>query len=206
MKVKICGITNLEDAKLSYELGADAIGFIFYEKSKRNIQPEKAKEIIKQIPAFVIKVGVFVNESENNINQIAKDIKLNLVQLHGAEPPEMITKIALPVIKAFRVSDDFDYSTIEEYNNCSFLLDTYSKKEFGGTGERFNWKNIPENLKSKIILAGGISDKNIEQIYTEVNPYAIDVSSSVEIEPGKKDHQKLNHLFQKIYMLRNTKC
>ena len=203
MKVKICGITNLDDAKLSYELGADAIGFIFYEKSKRYIAPEKAKEIIRQIPAFVLKVGVFVNESTDKINNIAKGIKLNLIQLHGNESPEMIADIDLPVIKAFRVSEDFDYSIIKQYNNCSFLLDTYNKNEFGGTGQQFNWKNIPSEIKSEIILAGGISENNIEQICKDVNPYAIDVSSSIEKEPGKKDHKKLKKLFKKIYEIRN---
>ena len=203
MKVKICGITNLDDAKLSYELGADAIGFIFYEKSKRYIAPEKAKEIIRQIPAFVLKVGVFVNESTDKINNIAKGIKLNLNQLHGNESPEMIADIDLPVIKAFRVSEDFDYSIIKQYYNCSFLLDTYNKNEFGGTGQQFNWKNIPSEIKSEIILAGGISENNIEQICKDVNPYAIDVSSSIEKEPGKKDHKKLKKLFKKIYEIRN---
>lgn len=206
MKVKICGITKLDDAKLSYELGADAIGFIFYEKSKRYISPEKAKEIIRQIPAFVLKVGVFVNESADKINNIAKDIKLNLIQLHGSESPEMVADIDLPVLKAFRVRDNFDYSIIKQYNNCSFLLDTYNKNEFGGTGQQFNWKNIPSEIKSEIILAGGISENNIEQICKDVKPYAVDVSSSIEIEPGKKDHQKIKDLFQKVYELRNIKC
>jgi phosphoribosylanthranilate isomerase len=204
MRVKICGITNIDDAILSYELGADAIGFIFYEKSKRYIEPEKAKEIIRQIPAFVLKVGVFVNESTDKINNLAKDIKLNLIQLHGNESPKMIADIHLPAIKAFRVSENFDYSTLEQFKNCSFLLDTYNKNEFGGTGQQFNWKNIPSEIKSEIILAGGISENNIEQIYKDVNPYAIDVSSSIEKEPGKKDHKKLKQLFKKIYGIRNS--
>lgn len=202
MKVKICGITNLDDAKLSYELGADAIGFIFYEKSKRYIELEKAKEIIRQIPAFVLKVGVFVNESTDKINNIAKDVKLNLIQLHGNESPEIISDIDLPVIKVFRVSENFDYSIIMQYNNCSFLLDTYNKNEFGGTGQQFNWKNIPSEIKSEIILAGGISEKNIDLMYEEIKPYAVDISSSIENEPGKKDHKKLRQLFKKINKIR----
>jgi phosphoribosylanthranilate isomerase len=204
MKVKICGITKLEDAKLAYELGADAIGFIFYEKSKRYIEPKKAKEIMNQLPVFLLRVGVFVNESAKEINEIARDIKLNLIQLHGEEPAEMIYDIELPVIKAFRVNENFDYSILSKYKNCSFLLDAYNENEYGGTGQKFNWRKIPSELKEKIILAGGISENNVEQIYKEVNPYAIDVSSSIEIEQGKKDHFKIKQLFQKIYELRKA--
>lgn len=202
MKVKICGITNLEDAKLSYDLGADAIGFIFYQKSKRYIEPKEAKEIINQLPVFLQRVGVFVNESSKEINKIAKEIKLNLIQLHGEEPPEVIDDIELPVIKAFRVNENFDYSILSKYKNCSFLLDTFNENEYGGTGQQFNWRKIPSELKGKIILAGGISENNVGPIYKEINPYAIDVSSSIEIEPGKKDHKKLKQLFQKLYELR----
>jgi phosphoribosylanthranilate isomerase len=204
MKVKICGITNIEDAKLSYELSADAIGFIFYKKSKRYINPEQAKEIISQLPAFIIKVGVFVNESAEEINQISKRIKLNIIQLHGEEKPEMLDDIDLPVIKAFRVDGNFDYSVLSQYKNCSFLLDAYNDKEYGGTGQKFNWSKIPENLRSKIILAGGISIGNIEKIFKEINPAAVDVSSSLEIEPGKKDKFKLEQFFNKIHELRET--
>ena len=204
MKVKICGITNLEDAKLSYDFGADAIGFVFYQKSKRYIEPKEAKEIINQLPVFLLRVGVFVNESAKEINEIARELKLNLIQLHGEEPPEMIDDIELPVIKAFRVNENFDYSIVSKYKNCSFLLDAYNENEYGGTGQKFNWRKIPSELKEKIILAGGISKNNVEQIYKEVNPYAIDVSSSIEIKPGKKDHKKLKQLFQKIYELRKA--
>jgi phosphoribosylanthranilate isomerase len=204
MKIKICGITNLEDAKLSYDLGAHAIGFVFYENSKRYIRPEKAKEIISKLSPFIFKVGVFVNTSAKEINSIAKEIKLNLIQLHGDETPEILTDVDLPVIKAFRVEDNFDYSILSKYKKCSFILDAFNENEYGGTGQRFNWRKIPSELKGKIILAGGISENNVEQIYKEVNPYAIDVSSSIEIVPGKKDHKKLKTLFQKIYELRKT--
>ncbi|MCB0731906.1 MAG: phosphoribosylanthranilate isomerase [Ignavibacteriae bacterium] len=206
MKVKICGITNIEDAKLACELGADAIGFIFYNKSKRYVTPDETKHIIEQIPPFVLKVGVFVNESAEEINKISKEIKLNLIQFHGDESPEMVDFIDLPAIKAFRVKVDFDYSILTEYKNCSFLLDAYDEKEYGGTGQKFNWEKIPLEIKSKIILAGGISEENIEKIFNKIKPYAIDVSSSLEIEPGKKDYNKLNKFFRKINELRINKC
>jgi len=201
MKVKVCGITNIEDAKLSCDLGADAIGFIFYQKSKRFIEPNKAKKILKHLPAFIIKVGVFVNETPEKINKISKEIKLNLIQLHGEEYPEAVVKIDLPVIKAFRVKENFDYSLLKKYKNCSFLLDAYNNKEYGGTGQKFNWNKIPVELKNKIILSGGVSINNIEKIFNEINPAAIDISSSLETEHGKKDKNKMKKFFKKYNSL-----
>ena len=202
MRVKVCGITKIEDAMLCYNLGADAIGFIFYEKSKRYIKPEDAKIIISELPAFILKVGVFVNETPQQINEIAKEIKLNAVQLHGDETPQDIDNIDLPVIKAFRVDDEFDYGVMNQYKKCTFLLDTFNKNEFGGTGEKFNWNKIPKEIKSKIILAGGVSIENLENIYKQINPAAIDVSSSLEMEPGKKDKKKVELFFKKLNELR----
>ncbi len=198
MKIKICGITNLEDAMQCYNLGTDAIGFIFYKKSKRYITPEKTKEIIEKLPAFILKVGVFVNESSKKINSISKEIKLNMVQLHGNETPAKVKSIDLPVIKAFRVDDKFNYDSLSKYKNCSFLLDSFDKNDYGGTGKRFEWDKIPTELKNKIILAGGISANSIKYIYENIKPSAIDVSSSLEITPGKKDQQKVKVFFNKF--------
>ena len=198
MKVKICGITNLEDALLCEELGADAVGFIFYEKSKRYVVPETVEQIAKQIGAFTLKVGVFVNEKPERINSISKAIQLNIVQLHGDETPEIISQINLPVIKAFRVNEQFNFKTLNNYKNCYYLLDTFSKSEYGGTGKTFNWNLIPVNLRNKIILSGGISSDNIHIIKKEINPYAVDVSSSLEEFPGKKNKEKLKEFFNKI--------
>lgn len=202
MKVKICGITNIEDALLSFKLGADAIGFIFYEKSKRFIEPELAADIISNLPPFLLKVGVFVNAPPNEINEISKRIKLNLIQLHGGEEQEQIDNVNLPVIKALRIKNDFNYATISQYKNCSILLDAFDDENYGGTGKQFNWDAIPTELKSKIILAGGVSFKNIKQIYKGINPYAVDISSSVEVSPGIKDHDKLKELFKEIKTLK----
>ena len=198
MKVKICGITNLEDALLCEELTADALGFIFYEKSKRYVAPETVEQITEQIDAFILKVGVFVNEQPDRINSIAKSAGLNIVQLHGDETPEIISQINLPVIKAFRVNEQFDFETLNNYKNCYYLLDTFSKSEYGGTGKSFDWNLIPTELRSKIILSGGISSSNIQIIKTEINPYAVDVSSSLEEYPGKKSKGKLKEFFNKI--------
>ncbi|MFO7445440.1 MAG: phosphoribosylanthranilate isomerase [Ignavibacteriaceae bacterium] len=204
MKVKICGITNTADAILAEQSGADAIGFIFYKGSKRYISPEDAKNIIRQLSPFTMKVGVFVNEDTDTVNMIASNIKLNAVQLHGAESPEYIEKIAYPVIKSFRVEDDFNYSRISNYNGVSILLDTFSAAEYGGTGFPFNWNLIPVELRSMIILAGGISILNIDEVITTVKPAAVDISSSLEKEPGKKDERKIKQFFQIINSYRSN--
>ncbi|MGQ9797959.1 MAG: phosphoribosylanthranilate isomerase [Ignavibacterium sp.] len=198
MKVKICGITNLADALLCESCGADAIGFIFYVGSKRQIMPNEAAEIVKQLNPLTIKVGVFVNENPVLINQLVRDIGLNMVQLHGNETPEEISLINVPVIKAFRVNDNFDFTILHHYSNSYLLLDSYKEEEFGGTGKSFNWQLIPEQLKSKIILAGGINSDNIDLIFRQIKPQAIDVSSSLEQYPGKKDKQKVIQFFNKI--------
>jgi phosphoribosylanthranilate isomerase len=198
MKVKICGITNLKDALLCQELGADALGFIFYNKSKRFISADKAAEISKNLSPFIMKVGVFVNESAEVINQITKKVKLNAVQLHGEEEPEFLKMIPLQVIKSFRINNGFDFSILHTYPNAWYLLDSFSETAYGGTGKSFNWDIIPEGIRSNIILAGGVSSVNIEEIYYKIKPAAVDVSSSLETEPGKKDIEKVKQFFKTI--------
>lgn len=198
MKIKICGITNLADALLCESYGADAIGFVFYVGSKRQIMPDEAAEIVRQLNPLTIKVGVFVDENPVLINQLVRDIGLNMVQLHGGETPEDISLINVPVIKAFRVNDNFDFTVLNHYSNSYLLLDSYKEEELGGTGKSFNWQMIPEQLKSKIILAGGINSDNIDLIFQQIKPQAIDVSSSLEQYPGKKDKQKVIQFFNKI--------
>ena len=203
MKVKICGITNVEDALLCESLVADALGFIFYKRSKRFIAPETAGKIISELSPFTLKVGVFVNETAEEINEISKEIKLNAVQLHGEESPEIISKINLPVIKSFRIKNGFDFSILKRFENIPFLFDTYSEKEYGGTGKIFNWELIPGELRNKIILSGGVSINNIEEIYKKIKPAAVDLSSSLESGPGRKDSEKVKEFFKKINYLRS---
>jgi phosphoribosylanthranilate isomerase len=206
MKVKICGITNLKDALLCESLGADALGFIFYKDSKRYISPESAKEIINSISPFTMKVGVFVNEPAQSINKTANVTGINAVQLHNEESPETTGHIALPVIKSFRVDANFDYGILNYYPGNYFLLDTYSKAEYGGTGKAFDWGKIPEQYKSRIILAGGVSTDNIEEIYLKIKPAAVDLSSSLESEPGKKNQEKVKKFFEKLNELKGKTC
>jgi phosphoribosylanthranilate isomerase len=202
MKIKICGITNSEDALLAEQLGADALGFIFYKKSKRYIRSDVVKSITKELSPFTTRVGVFVNESPEMINKVAEETGINVVQLQGDEELNIASKILLPVVKAFRVDDYFDFKQLNNFNDYPILLDTHSNSEYGGTGNKFNWELIPNDIRSKIILAGGVSTENLEFIFNEIKPTGIDISSSLESEPGKKDKQKMEEFFKKVNQLR----
>ncbi len=202
MKIKICGITNVEDALAAESFGADVLGFIFYKKSERYVIPKQAENIIKTLSPFTTKVGVFVNESFEVINNISEQTGINVVQLHGDENLDIIKSISLPVIKAFRVDDSFDYDQLNQYQDYSILLDAYSENGYGGTGHHFDWEKIPFEIKNKIILSGGISSENIEFIYKNINPAAVDLSSSLEITPGKKDKKKMELFFKKVNLIR----
>ncbi len=192
-KVKICGITNLEDALVSAKFGADALGFNFYEKSPRFIKAEKVREIVEQLSGDILKVGVFVNESLDKIVEIAATAKLDAIQLHGEETPafvrEVKAKTNLEIIKAFRVSDKFKPEEVLNYEVDAVLLDAYSPREHGGTGETFDWeiaKKVQE-IFPKMYLAGGLSQDNIARAISDVRPFAIDACSCLENEKGKKD-------------------
>jgi phosphoribosylanthranilate isomerase len=196
-KVKICGITNTEDALLSAKFGADALGFNFYERSARYISPEKAREIIEQLPANVLKVGVFVNESLEKILETVDAAKLDAVQLHGEETPQYVRalreKFAGEIIKAFRVSDDFAPEDVLQFQADAVLLDAYSPKEHGGTGETFDW-TIARRVREifpRTYLAGGLSADNIKIAVENVKPFAVDACSLLEKEKGFKDLRKV---------------
>ncbi len=206
-KVKICGITNLEDALVSAKFGADALGFNFYEQSPRYITPEKAREIIEQLPANVLKVGVFVNESLEKIVEIAAIAKLDALQLHGEETPEFArelkAKTNLEIIKAFRVSPEFQPEDVLQYSTDAILLDAYNPKEPGGTGETFDWEIAKKMEKMKntlpnLYVAGGISSKNVGIALNQFQPFAIDVCSGIESEKGKKDKVKTINLIKRV--------
>jgi len=192
IKIKICGITNLEDAQVAVAAGADALGFVFYEKSPRNITPQKAAAIIAQLPPFIQTIGLFVDEDEARVNWTADFCGLDLVQLHGDEPPEYCLDIRRRVIKAFRVKDGGSLGMIGTYQVAGYLLDAWSPDAPGGTGLTFDWSLARRVAGAKpIILAGGLSPENVAVAIAAVSPYAVDVSSGVEAAPGKKDHQKV---------------
>ncbi|MGD1076590.1 MAG: phosphoribosylanthranilate isomerase [Thermodesulfovibrionales bacterium] len=191
VKVKICGITNIDDALAAVEFGADALGFVFYEGSPRHVSPEEAKNIIRKLPPFVISVGVFVDESRNVLEKTVREVPLNVVQLHGNEPPQACT-MTERVIKAIRVKELSDLEPLKRYQVSAFLLDTYAPESLGGTGQIFNWDIAVEAKRcGTIILAGGLHPDNVAKAVQRVRPYAVDVSSGIEQKKGKKDHTKM---------------
>ena len=194
--VKICGITSLKDAEMAVNYRVPAIGLIFYPDSPRYVDPAKVEQWIDRIPDSVKKVGVFVNEQIDTINNITRQLKLEFIQLHGDESPEFCNGMIRPVIKVFRVGDDFDAIVLNEYDVHGFLFDTYKKGKPGGTGNRFKWELIA-NLKTEtpIILSGGLTSENVLNGIEAVNPAAVDVNSGVESVPGVKDEKKIKELF-----------
>ena len=194
--VKICGITSLKDAEMAVNYSVSAIGMIFCPDSPRYVDPAEVEQWIERIPDYVKKVGVFVNEQIDTINNITRQLKLEFIQLHGDESPEFCNGIIRPVIKVFRVGDDFDAIVLNEYDVHGFLFDTYKKGNPGGTGTRFNWDLIA-NLKTEtpIILSGGLTPENVLNGIEAVNPAAVDVNSGVESVPGVKDEEKIKELF-----------
>ena len=193
IKVKVCGITNKDDAWAAVELGADALGFMFYRRSPRYVRPERAREIIERLPPFVTTVGVFVNEEKEKVKEIIEVSGVVAVQLHGEESPAYCASFRnVKVIKAFRVSDDFDPERLGDYEVSAYLLDAYQKDAYGGTGKTFSWEMATRAKRyGRIILAGGLTPENVAQAIREVAPYAVDVSSGVEHAPGVKDREKV---------------
>lgn len=203
VKVKICGITNYEDAAFALDMGADLLGFNFYSKSPRFITPEKARQIISRLPAFVDIAGVFVNESIERIHEIHRVCQLDWVQLHGDEDVEFCKQFLyhnVKVMKAIRVKDQNDVQSAEDYFTDAILLDAFDPDKYGGTGLTFDW-NVIGHINKRIFLAGGINPDNAAEA-AELGVYGIDVCSGIEAEPGKKDHNKVKKLFENIQHLR----
>ncbi|MDA1654306.1 phosphoribosylanthranilate isomerase [Bacillus cereus group sp. TH150LC] len=198
MKVKICGITDMETAKRACEYGADALGFVFAE-SKRKITPKRAEEIIQELPANVLKIGVFVNESVEMIRKIADECGLTHVQLHGDEDNYQIRRLNIPSIKSLGVTSESDMKNAQGYETDYILFDSPKEKFYGGNGKTFSWEllgHMPKELRKKTILAGGLNALNIEEAIRTVRPYMVDVSSGVETE-GKKDVEKIKQFIIK---------
>ena len=201
VRVKICGITRLEDALCAVEQGADAIGLVFYDQSPRNVSINQAIEIANHIPAFVSVVGLFVNAEPSFINEVITNAKIDLLQFHGDETPEECASYSLPFIKAIRVKSDTDLvQYAKEYSAAKgLLLDTYAEGVAGGTGHVFDWNLIPKQLAKPIILAGGLKADNVAQAIQQVMPYAVDVSGGVEASKGIKDAAKIAAFMRQVY-------
>lgn len=209
VRVKICGITNIEDALAAVEFGADALGFIFYQGSPRYIEPIKVREIMLRIPPFVTTVGVFVDQKRRVVESVMNETGLDVAQLHGNEPPsECIT--SRRTIKTIRIKELVDLDMIKKYDVSAFLLDTYTPEKMGGTGQIFNWSiALDAKPMGRIILAGGLTPDNVAEAVRIVRPYAVDVATGVEREKGLKDHQKMRLFIKrakKAVSLENLPC
>ena len=192
VKVKVCGMTSLKDALNAVEGGADAVGFIFYKKSLRSVTMKTVREIVLELPPFVDTVGVFVDETAEQINKIADYCNLDIIQLHGDESPTFCKKIRRKVIKAFRIKDMQSVKKLSSFQVSGFLLDTFSENLHGGTGKVFDWNlALPAKKFGPVIMAGGLTPNNVQQAVRQIRPYGVDVCSGVESEPGIKDHKKV---------------
>jgi len=203
VKVKICGITNYQDAKAAIDMGADLLGFNFYPKSPRFIAPGKAAEIISRLPGFIDIAGLFVNASYEQIRETINQCRLDWVQLHGDETPKFcraFLSLNVKTMKALRVKDKKDIKKADSYFTDAILLDAFNPEKYGGTGLTFDW-NIVGHIGKRVFLAGGINPDNAAAA-VELGVYGIDVCSGIEAEPGKKDHKKMKKLFENIRHLR----
>ena len=198
-KVKICGIKNLEDAIFAADYGTDAIGFVF-AKSIRKVSKEKARAIVRKLPPFVTTVGLFVNETAEDIEAACRFCGLDAIQLHGNEPPNILNKLKdFKTIKAFRIQNEKDINPIKKYKPNAILLDGYSENKMGGTGTSFDWK-IVKKLKTSIpiIVAGGLTHLKVSRAIKIIKPYGVDVSSGVESAPGKKDKKLIKQFIDAV--------
>lgn len=200
-QIKICGITNLEDAFCAIHNGANALGFVFYKKSPRFICLDRVSEIVNQLPPFFTAVGLVVNFSIEEIHQIIDSKIINLLQFHGDESPEFCESFNFPYIKAVRVHQNTNlYQICNDFKSArAILVDAFVDGIYGGTGKTFDWSLIPKDLSKPIILAGGLSVENVKEAVDSVNPYAIDVSGGVETsQKGIKDHNKIKDFINQI--------
>jgi len=212
VKVKICGITNLEDAMAAVDAGCDALGFIFSKSSPRYITPRKAGEIIKRLPRAVIKIGVFVNAKEKYIKQVVRRLGLNMLQFHGEESAQFCRKFKhYKIIKAFKLpvgtglkpvptKNSLDLQNMLQYKPFAYLFDTYSPSQAGGTGKQFNWELVRHigALERPVFLSGGLKSANVLKAIKSVRPDWVDASSSLESAPGIKDHHKVKKFIETV--------
>ena len=199
-KVKVCGLTNVENAKAMGNYGIDAIGLVFYEKSPRFVDIKTAQQIINVLPPFINRVGLFVNASQKTIESVIKNVAIDTLQFHGDESPEDCEKYQLPFIKAIRVDEKTDLKKLaNDYKNASgLLLDAKHKTLYGGSGVSFDWNLAKKEINLPIILAGGLSIDNVKNAIAQVQPYAVDVSSGVEKTQGIKDIEKIRMFMEQV--------
>ena len=203
IRVKICGITSLQDALNVCDAGADAIGLVFYEKSKRHVSIQTARHIYENMPPFVSVVGLFLDASSDFVNAVLDEVPLDLLQFHGAETPDYCRSFRRPYIKAVGIKDmhsEADFARYaDQYTTAKgFLVDSHAFGKAGGTGETFDWRKTPQNYTKPIILAGGLDASNVATALQQASVYGVDLSSGVESSPGIKDNDKINALMQEV--------
>lgn len=201
MIVKICGITRPEDAVAAVELGAQALGFIFWPESPRFIDPHRARRIVAGLPPFVTTVGVFVNQSAPHVNAVANVAGMSAVQLHGDETPAAIAEVNRPVLKALAIGPAFVPESLDAWPaHAMILLDVHDPAARGGTGRTIDWQQAAAAARRRrVVLAGGLTPENVGGAIDAVRPFGIDVSSGVESRPGIKDHARLRALFEAMH-------
>ncbi len=209
IKVKICGITNADDARAAVDAGADALGFVFYEKSPRYILPAVAASIVAELPPLVIPVGVFVNHDLDTVRSIMMTCGLALAQLHGDENPSYCRELSRPTVKALRLKDRSSLLALAEYQGRGgvrgFVLDAYSQESYGGTGQTTDWILAADVAKTaRILLAGGLTPDNVGEAIRTVQPYGVDVSSGVESSLGKKDPAKISAFLHAVRVVSSS--
>jgi len=199
VRVKICGITREQDLHAACDAGADALGFVFYEKSPRNVSAMAAAALVRELPPFVQSVGLFVNADPAFIEDVLETVPLDLLQFHGDESPADCARYGRPYIKAVRVNRDTDLlKCAADFEDArGLLLDAYVPGVPGGTGERFDWSLIPEKMPKAVILSGGLTPENVAEAVEQVRPWAVDVSSGVEMAKGIKDAHKIAQFIAK---------
>jgi len=204
VRVKICGITSVEDGLHAARCGADALGFVFYDRSPRCIAPEEAGEIVRRLPPFVSMVGLFVNEEPARIERIAQMCSLDMIQMHGDEEPGQCRIAGRRVIKALRLRESSSLPMVERFSDCAVLLDAWVPNSYGGTGQCCNWDLAADAARVRsVILAGGLNPDNVGEAISVVHPFAVDVSSGVESAPGKKDPLKVEAFIRNVNQTRS---
>ena len=206
VKIKMCGITNVDDARVAVEAGADALGFVMYRKSPRFVEPAVVKAIVAGLPPFMLPVGVFVNEEPDRVRTLMDDCGLALAQLHGDETAPYCQDLGRPVLKALRLKDRGTFLALAEFsgraNVRGFLIDAFSDQAYGGTGQTVDWGLAQEVAQSMpVVLAGGLTPVNVAEAIARVRPYGVDVSSGVELSPGKKDHKKVKDFIRAVRLV-----
>jgi len=199
-RVKICGITSVEDGCAAARAGADAIGLVFYRASPRYISPAEAAQVVKALPPFVSSVGLFVNHSADQVKEICEQVELDLLQFHGDESPQECAQSGRRFVKAIRMAPSQPVvDMIREYKQAAgLLLDSFDASKYGGSGETFDWQRVPKNCGMPLILAGGLNSANVAAAITAVRPYAVDVSSGVESSPGIKSVRQLSEFITTV--------